>query len=224
MGYKITVYTDYSPIWNIFKGRNLNCRLSRWYLIIQAYSPEIRHTKGRQSVVADTLSRNVYVGAVADASPIPTISMGDLCSAQRQRHLWRKVIYALYSGNETQVPELPIPFLQFFLPQDGALCRYWKQKPVPIEQFLIPEKLVPTVLRLVYDVSISCHPGWDKTLAVARKRYYWTTLPIDVELHVARCVTCAQHKEVVKGPAPILRYPLLEAPWDVVSIDLLKLH
>ncbi len=38
-----------------------------------------------------------------------------------------------------------------------------------------------------------------------------------------QCVTCAQHKGVAKGPASILLYPLPEAPWDVVSIDLLQL-
>ncbi len=152
--------------------------------------------------MADALSRNVYVGAVADASPIPNFSMEDLCSAQREHHLWKKVIYALQSGDETQFPELPIPILHFFLSQDGALCRYWAHKPVPIEQFVIPKKLVPIVLRLVHDVPISGHPGRDKTLPIARKRYYWPTLRIDVESHVAQCVTCAQHKGVVKGPAP----------------------
>ncbi len=38
MGYKITVYTDHSPITEIFKGRNLSGRLARWYLTIQTDS------------------------------------------------------------------------------------------------------------------------------------------------------------------------------------------
>ncbi len=151
------------------------------------------------------------------------ISMKDLCSARQEHPLWKKVIYALESGDETQLQELPIPFLHLFLSHDGTLCRYWAQKPAPIEQFLIPEKLVPTVLKLVHDVPISGHPGRDKTLAIGRKRYYWPTLGVDVESHVARCITCAQHKGVVKAPAPILQYPLPEAPWDVVIIDLLQL-
>ncbi len=65
MGYKITVYTNYLPITEIFNGRNLNSRLARWYLTIQAYSPEIKYTKGRQNVMADASSKNVYVGCVA---------------------------------------------------------------------------------------------------------------------------------------------------------------
>ncbi len=87
MGYKITVYTDHSHITEIFKGRNLNGRLALWYLIIQAYSPEMKYTEGRQNLVADALSRNVCVGAVAEASPISNFSMEDLCSTQREHHL-----------------------------------------------------------------------------------------------------------------------------------------
>ncbi len=82
---------------------------------------------------------------------------------------------------------------------------------------------MPTVLRLVHDVPISGHPGRDKTLAIAQKRYYWPMLHNDVESHVAQCVTCAQHKGVVKGPAPKLQNPLPEAPWGVTSMDLLQL-
>ncbi len=148
-------------------GRNLDRRLPRWYFTMQAYSPEKKYTKDRQYVVADTLSRNVSVRAVAEASPIPNFSMEDLCSAQREHPLWKKVIYALETGDETQLPELTIPFLHFFLSQDRALCRYWARKPISIEQFVVPEKLVPTVLRLIHDLPISGHPGRDKTWASA---------------------------------------------------------
>ncbi len=67
------------------------------------------------------------------------------------------------------------------------------------------------------------HQGRDKTLALARKKYYWPTLQIDMEAHVAQCIKCDKHKGVIKGAAPILQYPVPELPWDVVSIDLLQL-
>ncbi len=108
IGCKITIYTDHSPITEIFKGRNLNGRLACWYLTIQAYSPQVKYTKGLQNVVAVALSRNVCVGTVAEASPIPNFSIEDLCSAQREHPFWKKVIYALESEDETQLPELPI--------------------------------------------------------------------------------------------------------------------
>ncbi len=67
------------------------------------------------------------------------------------------------------------------------------------------------------------HQGRDKTLALARKKYHWPTLRIDVEAHVAQGIECAKHKGITKGAAPILQYPVPELPWDVVSIDLLQL-
>ncbi len=107
--------------------------------------------------------------------------------------------------------------------QDKVLCRYWPQKPVPVEQLVIPEKLVSQVLSLIHDFPLAGHQGREKTLAAARRKYYGPTLRVDVESHVARCISCTQHKGTLKGPAPMLQYPLPESPWDIVSIDLLQL-
>ncbi len=154
MGYKTTVYSDHSPITEIFKGRNLSGRLARWYLTIQTYNPEIRYTKLSSNVVADSLSRNIHVGAVTFTSPMTTFNLDDLSNAQREHHIWKKVIYALESGDETKLPDLPIPFSHFFLSQDNVLCRYWPQKPVPVEQLVMPEKLVSQVLSLINDIPL----------------------------------------------------------------------
>ncbi len=54
--------------------------------------------------------------------------------------------------------------------------------------------------------------GREKTPAAARKRYYWPTLCVDVESHVVQYLSCAQYKGTVKGPAPMLQYPLPESP------------
>ncbi len=102
--------------------------------------------------------------------PIPNSSLEDLSTAQREHHLWKKVIYVLESRDEIDLPGLPVPLSQFFLSQDRVLCRYWPQKPVPVEQLVIPEKLVPQVLNLIHDIPIAGHPGREKTQAVARKR------------------------------------------------------
>merc|ERR1712035_245553 len=85
-------------------------------------------------------------------------------------------VYALESGDETNLPKLPVPFSQFFLSQDGVLCGYWPQKKEPVAQFVINESYVRVVLRLVHDEVIAGHPGKERTLSAARKSYYWPTM------------------------------------------------
>ena len=79
------------------------------------------------------------------------------------------------------------------------------------------------MLKLIHDTPIAGHPGRDRTLAAARRVYFWPKMRTDIDNYVARCVSCAEHKGTAEGPAPILPYPTPEKPWDLVSIDLLQL-
>ncbi len=93
----------------------------------------------------------------------------------------------------------------------------------PVAQFVVPECYVPAVLNLVHDTVVAGHPGRERTLTAAREIYFWPTMRVDTDAYVDRRVKCAQHKGTVSRPAPILEYPPLDRPWDIVSIDLLQL-
>ena len=93
----------------------------------------------------------------------------------------------------------------------------------PVSHFVIPEEYVPVILRLVHDEVIAGHPGKERTLHAARRRFYWPRMRVDTEAYVSSCVKCAQHKGTGPRPAPILEYPPPARPWDVVAIDLLQL-
>ena len=227
-GYSITVYSDHAPVGDLFRGRNLNGRLARWKEIIEEYQPEFRYLPGRANVVADALSRYVPVAAVQEDGTtkdgvIPNFSLPELAAEQRNHPVWSKVIYALESGDETSLPQLHVPLTQFFLSEDGVLCRYKDYKRKPVTQLVIPDPFIPVVLRMVHDTPMAGHPGIERTLLAAREKYYWPTLKLDVEKYVRQCTPCAQCKGVVPGPAPIFEYPAPAKPWDVVSIDLLQL-
>ncbi len=127
------------------------------------------------------------------------------------------------SGDESNLPKLPLPFSQFFLSQEAALCRYLPHKKEPVSHLVIPESYVPTILHLIHDDVLAGHPGKERTLIAARKKFFWPTMEVDINDHVSKCAQCAQHKGTVPKPAPILQYPPPAGPWDVVAIDLLQL-
>ena len=53
----IKVFTDNNPLTFLAKMKNKNSRLTRWSLILQEYDLDIKHVKGTDNVIADTLSR-----------------------------------------------------------------------------------------------------------------------------------------------------------------------
>ncbi len=118
---------------------------------------------------------------ITNTEVVRSFTSPELHSAQRDHPVWKKVIYSLESCDETNLPELPVPFRQFILSEDALLCRSWPTKPVPAEQLVIPDKYTPVKLQLVYDKPLAGHPGRDKTLSVTRQKYYWSTLRLDVK-------------------------------------------
>ena len=45
-----------------------------------------------------------------------------------------------------------------------------------------------------HDIPISGHPGFQKTRALVKKRYFWSGLKRDVNDHVKRCLLCQTNK------------------------------
>ncbi|XP_063586253.1 uncharacterized protein LOC134763615 [Penaeus indicus] len=55
--YEIEVFSDHNPLQFVTKMKNKNQRLTRWYLALQPYNLVIKHIKGRNNIIADSLSR-----------------------------------------------------------------------------------------------------------------------------------------------------------------------
>ncbi len=116
---------------------------------------------------------------------------------------------------------MPVPLSVFTLKED-VFCRMGTVAKTQVTQVVIPKSLVGTVLKLLHDTPQAGHPGRDRTLSMARAKYYWPTMRLDIEKHIAQCLSCAETKGTTQT-APILEYPLPAGPFDVVGIDLLQL-
>lgn len=57
VGGPITVYTDHNPLTFLDRMRGKNQRIMRWSLILQPFHLQIKHIRGKDNIIADTLSR-----------------------------------------------------------------------------------------------------------------------------------------------------------------------
>ena len=53
----IVVFSDHNPLSFLHKLKDKNQRLLRWSLLLQEYSLDIRHIKGKDNIIPDALSR-----------------------------------------------------------------------------------------------------------------------------------------------------------------------
>ena len=55
----LKVLTDHNPLKYLQRFSNKNKRLANWSLLLQDFNFTIEHVKGRDNVIADSLSRNI---------------------------------------------------------------------------------------------------------------------------------------------------------------------
>lgn len=64
------------------------------------------------------------------------------------------------------------------------------------------------------------HLGYQNTIALARKQYFWPGMKHDVAYHIAICLQCQQVKVEHQHLAGVLQpLPIMESKWEVISMD-----
>ena len=84
----------------------------------------------------------------------------------------------------------------------------------------LPESVVSQVLCAIHNNPSAGHLGVSKTLEKVRRRFYWHGMREDVEMHVRRCVPCAEVNDPCKLPkAPLINIKAGHPP-QRVAIDI----
>ncbi len=92
-----------------------------------------------------------------------------------------------------------------------------------VSQLVIPEVFIPVTLYHIHDSPLAGHPGKDRALRQAQRLYFWPSMRKDITRHCLLCASCTEHRPSLHHESPNLAYPIPHAPWDSLSVDILKL-
>ena len=226
LGYRIHVLTDHCAVTELFKGNNLSGKFARWQLTVQEYNPSFSYIPGKANTVADALSRHVApVATLTVSHSLPTLE--EVRKLQHSDQFCSSLIYYLNSGDSSALPKLPVPADSFRLKDDvlykSSNIASEDESLYHVSQLVIPQVLVPTILYHIHDSPLAGHPGKDRSFKQAQRTYFWPSMRKDIIRHCLLCSACATHRPSLHHESPNLSYPIPHAPWDSLSVDVLKL-
>ena len=100
---------------------------------------------------------------------------------------------------------------------NGILIRNIIVNDKPLKQIVVPKDFQSTIIKSIHDDM--GHPGRDKTLELARQRFYWPGMSQDISHMVKNCRRCICRKSVTEK-APL--HPIITThPLQLVCIDYL---
>lgn len=179
------------------------------------------------SVVVDVLPENYTEDS--GLPTVPALSHLELREKQRADPSLREVIHQLETGEKIpptvreEVPEIPL-LLQELNKLElvaGILYRKRQDNNQTSYQLVRPEDLHSIVLQSLHDDM--GHMGIERTLDLARTRFYWPKMAADVEHKVktgGRCVHC---KALPERAAPLVSIRT-SRPLELICMDFLSIE
>jgi len=76
------------------------------------------------------------------------------------------------------------------------------------------------ILDEIHKKPYSGHPGYQKTVTMLRKDFYWPKMKGEVAEYLAKCLECQLVKAEHQHPAGLLQpLPIPERKWEIISLD-----
>ena len=153
---------------------NLNARQARWLGFLSKYDFEIQHIKGKENKLGDALRRNTKMNFTAAINTYKTDLEEQLEERigqdENHRNLQAKV-------RENSIESLST---QYSLSEKGLLL-YKDRLYVPN----VP-KIKLLILNEIHKTPYSGHPGYQKTITMLRKDYFWTNMKNELAEYIAK--------------------------------------
>lgn len=210
-GLKFTVFTDHSSLKWFLNLNNPTGRLARWGVRLSAFNFDIKHRKGADNVVPDSLSRSVPVATIDDTTARPTTPF------YKTSDPW---FLNIFKGCINS----PTSFLNYRL-SNGKLFRYMKSINPLTREFewkeVIPLEHRKDIISQNHCAITSGHFGIFKTYKRISLKYFWPGMHQDVNKFVTSCDICHSYKYPNHATLGTMGRPKdCCRPFQMISIDL----
>ena len=243
LGQEIIIHTDHM---NILYGKLSNDRITRWRLLLEEYSPQFVHVKGKDNVVADALSRMDAQFNEKEQSHYGSDSVGQICAhvistlvrnesyamPKTKEQLAKKMVTA-QEIEEERFPLMP-RLIQKLQAKDKNIQRLVKEHPDQFSRMNLEDAslitfknriYLPTTLRarvIEWYHEYLSHPGQTRMDKTMSQTLYWPKMAAQIDNHVKKCKKCQLSKNPRKeyGHLPPKQWDKL-VPWQRVDVDLI---
>ena len=233
-GRHVRVQSDHQPLESIMKKplEAAPARLQRMLLQLQKYDLDVVYKKGREMLVADTLSRAVVnseeslatvnaLRSVSECEPTLTLNVRpDNCARIKEAVAKDPAMQRLKEFIELGWPEhrahcCEIVRAYFNVRDelssvDGLLYKG--------HRLIIPKSLRPEMLRIGHEG----HVGQEGMLRRMREAIYWPGMSTDAKAMVSQCDSCLTHTDTLPKEE-MISHEVTGRPWSKVGMDLFEL-
>jgi hypothetical protein len=239
LGHRIVIRTDHYALKFLNQCRLLNDRLTRWSLLLNEFDYDVEHIRGKDNVVADTLSRfppdmgsvpirgpNVPIVGATIMSEVEVIAavftasgLGELqAHFQNLRQLQvddpflGPIFNARIQGGVP--PDHDRLFPHFRIHQDVLIFVH------PVDRspkIALPEILVDDVIRIFHEQY--GHFGITKIYSVMNRHFFFRRMRSRIERFVKSCDTCQKCKFPNRALSGEMHPIIAENPGDLVTVD-----
>ena len=197
-----TLYTDHMPLIKALASQSPNHspREARHLDYIAQYTSDVRHVKGADNIVADTLSRSINV--ISDAK----IDFDKIASEQLNDHELQK--YLETDNTSLQLRQVPI-----FNSSNMIYCDFSTNSP----RIYIPSVLRRTLFEHFHGIS---HLGIRGTRKLISDRFLWPKMNKDIGLWTRACQPCQKNKTQRHTRTPYQSFLTPDSRFDQINIDI----
>jgi hypothetical protein len=177
----------------------LNKCHAKWVEFIETFSYIIKHKKGKENVIADTLSRRYTILSQLDHKIFGLESIKELYATDvdikdvyencREGRTWNKYVL-----------------------QDSLLYRANKL-------CVLASSVRLLFLQEAHGGGLLGHFGVKKTDDVLAPHFFWPKMRRDMERYVSRCTTCNKAKSRLNPHGLYMPLPVPSVPWKDISMD-----